>query len=232
MNQFPKSFVLLAVVIFSLVAAGCRQVPTGPPHVETPPPMRVVDPDGLNRSRRVAILKMENGTTFRNLDENVKEAIAAAMQETGGREVVDISGALGGSCQMDSVLRGEYPIEVLAHSWRHFHADTVMFARISEFRPYPPMSVGLTIHLVDAGDARLLASVSHRWTLSDPVVQKDYRCWMNHRFTPRDNPSVYYSSPTTFIDFVAHQVAEGLAAGASRQDRLPSYSRSPAPSRR
>lgn len=167
-------------------------------------------PSGISR---IAVLRFENATNHARLESMVRKSLVSAMRNGFANNVVDVGDQVQQTCQMDAVLQNGYPLSLLVETWQTFHADAVMFARIEEFRPYSPMSIGMTIHIVDTRDAKLLASLNHEWTLTDPVTRKDYELYLSRRFPDCQDLNIYMSSPTVFIEFLMQRVTERFAAG-------------------
>ncbi|MGI9519865.1 MAG: hypothetical protein ACR2NP_22620 [Pirellulaceae bacterium] len=196
----------LLLITGLLAFGGCKPVPRAP---VPPPPLQleVLQPELARRTRRIAVVGFENSTHCRHAAYEVQSALAAAMRMKGCCEMVDMSHYWYDLCRMDAVLRAEYPIEVLARAWREFHCDAVMFARVNDFNPYPPLSLSVTIRIVDAADAVLVGALDQHWSLADPQVLAAYQQWLEHRFPNCRQPEIYLASPLVFRQFAMEQVA-------------------------
>ena len=211
---------LLAIAYLSTLALHCDiacgqfglcppvhyQAITAPPNFAT----QLIRPDLLASVRRIAILSVENGTRVRNLDPIVQKQLAGALRTAGRYDVADVSKAFQQPCQMEAVLRSEYPLQILADCWRYYRAEAVLFSRIDEFRSYSPMAIGFTAHIVDAQDAVLLATVNDYWSLGDPEIAREYHSWLRKRHRKCKDLEIYLHSPREFTTFVMDRIAEGL----------------------
>jgi hypothetical protein len=202
--------VLLPFAVLTL-AASCHRARSLTTPIRDSVQPSFFDSVAVSAIQRIALLPFENGTQITGIDAQMQNHFAAALGSRGRRSVVNLENQHSyASCNVESVLRGEYPMHVLADAWRSFHADAVMFARVNSYSPYQPLSIGITVHIVDARDARLLATVDRVFSLADPAVLTTYRSWLAHRFPESAVYEVYQSSPTMFCEFVASQTVETL----------------------
>ena len=211
---------ILAVVCLSALALNCNiaRAQFGicqPVHYEVlvPSPRfntQLIRPDLMTEVRRIAILDVENGTRVRNLDRTVHKQLAGALRTSGRYDVADVSKAFQQPCQMEAVLRSQYPLQILADCWRFYRAEAVLFSRIDEFRSYSPMAIGFTAHIVDAQDAVLIATVNDFWSLGDPEIARDYHSWLRKRYRKCKDLEIYLHSPREFTAFVMDRIAQGL----------------------
>ncbi len=213
----------LAWISLSLFS-GCQPVT---PLVAQPPAvhLEVHAPLLIQRTRRIAAMCFENNTRFRDIGHAAPLELASAMRRQGCCELVNMNHVSNAPCPMDAVLRAEYPIATLAGAWRHLHADAVMFSRINEFSPYPPLSLGITIRVVDAADAVLIGALDQHWTLADPQVLAAYEVYLHERFPHCRHPEVYLSSPLVFTQFVMLQVASEWCRARGRASLPPGAGR-------
>ena len=171
---------------------------------------QIIRPDLLAEVRRIALLDIENNTRVRNLDRTVQKQLAGALRTSGKYDVADVSQAFQQPCQMEAVLRSQYPLQTLADCWRYYRAEAVLFSRIDEFRSYSPMAIGFTAHIVDAQDAVLIATVNDFWSLGDPEIARDYHSWLRDRYRKCKDLEIYLHSPREFTTFVMDRIAQGL----------------------
>lgn len=204
----PRHLYRYALLVLTglLALGGCKPVPHAP---VLPPPLQleVLRPELAQRTRRIAVVGFENSTHYRHAAYEVQSELAAALRMKGCCEMVDMSHYWHDLCRLDAVLRAEYPIAVLARAWREFHCDAVMFARVNDFSPYPPLALGVSIRIVDAADAVLIGALDQHWSLADPHVLAAYQQWLEHRFPSCRKPEIYLSSPLVFHQFAMEQVA-------------------------
>ncbi len=205
--------VLLALVLLSAPEichgqwGGCRQVnyeyslPT--PAFQT----QILRPDLMSSVRRLAILDFENGTRVPGLDRRVRTQFASALRSSGKYDVADVGAAFQQPCQVEAVLRSQYPIQILADCWRLYRAEAVLFARIDEFQSYSPLGIGFTAHIVDSQDAVLIATVNDFWSLGDPEIARAYRDWLRKRHRKCKDLKIYLKSPREFSAFVMDRIA-------------------------
>ncbi|MCP4461985.1 MAG: hypothetical protein GY819_04200 [Planctomycetaceae bacterium] len=189
---------------------GCRQVsyeyslPTPTFHTQ------ILRPDLMNSVRRIAILDFENGTRVHGLDRRVRTLFAGALRSGGKYDVADVGAAFPQPCQVEAVLRSQYPIQILADCWRYYRAEAVLFARIDEFQSFSPLGIGFTAHIVDSQDAVLIATVNDYWSLDDPEIARAYRDWLRKRHRKCKDLQIYLKSPREFTAFVMDRISQEL----------------------
>jgi len=207
-RHVPIALVLVCVSCLAIVS-GCQRFQRQP--LRRSPPIQIPVRDFAavqdNGFARIAILRLENATRTEKLEPMVRTALAAAMRSGCPGEVVDIGDQVNQACELDAVLRNGYPLQLLAETWRGFQADGVIFARIDDFNPYQPMSMGITMHLVDTRNASLIRSLNHHWSLSDERTRRDYSRWLKQRFPEAESIDLYLASPSVFVEFIMQRIA-------------------------
>lgn len=201
---------LLCLVMLAVTpVSGCQQATTCLPIQKPSFQSDVLNGNGLAGVRRMAIVKFENGTSFQGVGPSIQAQLAAAVRSTTGCEVVNFGNQQAGGCDFESVLRGEYPFQVLADAYRNYHADAVMFARITEYNPYAPLTLGITIRVIDSRDASLLIALDTRWSLAEQGVLHEYRRYIATHFPANQSPAIRLSSPALFCRFITERIAAG-----------------------
>ncbi len=93
--------------------------------------------------------------------------------------------------------------------------DAVLFSRVTQFRPYPPLAVGLDLKLVVAGDAEQIWVLDEVFDAGDPSVAVSARRFHQDRdpmpAALADSRTVLVS-PTEFGRYAANAAFETLPA--------------------
>jgi hypothetical protein len=168
--------------------------------------------EGFNpfQFRRLAILDPQNRTEFAEAGGIVRDCLAAELQGTGRFEVLS---PLGLPSQATCTTSPIDDPAVLAAVMERYHPDAIVLCTVSEFRPYAPMRLGLSLRVISAIDAMTLAAVDSSW--ESPLNDDEGR--------PSGNPvlsdlpyappelALYAHSPREFVRAVAREIAVGLA---------------------
>ena len=204
------TFGVIALSCSSLLGCQCLSCETSssPP---APPLVQNHTDDAILHSgqiRRIVILPFENRTNQQQATATLQNQIARQIQGCGLFEVVDVSLWYDDPCPANMVTSGEFPYELLVDLYQRFHADAVMFGSINEHSAYWPLSLGVTIHLVDTREGRVLSTVDGNWSVADDQTYQDYDQFLQ---SLRDNPAaqdprLLHSSPTFFSDYVARLI--------------------------
>jgi hypothetical protein len=159
---------------------------------------------------RIVAVPFENGTSATGIDWQLDSRVVSAMNAAGIAEVIGDEGRLGCGGFTEAIKQGGYPLQVLVDALQQYRADAVLFARVTRYRAYPPLAIGITIHVVDTRDARVLATLQKSWNLGDPRLMAEYRLWLTRRIPLCAKPDIYLASPSMFEEFVADRIARTL----------------------
>ena len=164
--------------------------------------------------KRVAVLPMSVQGTGRNLDagrETLGPILFSELSKSGRFELIIVSGKQLRSWTGRSswTVTDQLPTEFLSRIRKETGSDAVLFSQLNRFEPYPPLAVGLSMHLVETEIARMVWAVDEMVDASDPTVATGAQ-----RFAARnvadDNP-FQLAGGCARVVLVAHQ--GGLDAG-------------------
>jgi len=157
--------------------------------------------------RRVAVLPLPAGSG-RELLESVLSRELAQRRLV---EVVPVSAewlrqATG---RAEWLATDELPVDFFQRIRAGTGCDAVLFVRVTEFQPYPPLQVGWNVRLVECESARTVWAVDEVFAAGDPAVAAAARRY--HAARLRTVPALASSdgmllSPRWFGQFAAHAV--------------------------
>lgn len=109
-----------------------------------------------------------------------------------------------------------FSVAELAKIRQALRCDAVLFGRVSHFKPFPAMQMGLYLKLLYLKEARAIWAVDHVWDTTDQDTE-----WRIRRYFAREIRSGYdplgweliLKSPRAFERYVAYELAETLPAG-------------------
>jgi hypothetical protein len=199
-------------ILFSsaVLLSGCVTYYTG----SAPADYYYINPNkSLSAIGRVAIVELDNNSTYPTISNDVIEKLYQALQKKQlfGLTVVRQSDSLWRSLQLD--LNSQYTLDQISAIRETLKCDAILLGTITEFRPYPHMIIGLRLKLLDLRDGQLLWALEQVWDSADKTTEyriKDYfRSQKRSGYAPLQEQLASVSS-LEFIKFVSYEVAETL----------------------
>lgn len=101
--------------------------------------------------------------------------------------------------------------EQLSSTRKLLGVDAVIVGTVTSYSPYPNMSIGLSLKLIDLRDARVCWSVDHVWDTSDKTTESQIKKYFDKQlrndYSPL-NEELAVLSPLNFLKFVTYDIAE------------------------
>lgn len=211
MKSRIKSGVLFTVLLLIVMCiSGCHSKRTTTP---------AGDYYYLNRNKslamigRVSIVELGNDSSYPQVSRDFTETLYQALQKEQifGLTIVRRQDAAWRSLQLD--LDTTYGLEQIMAMRETLKCDGVLIGRITEFRPYPHMAVGLRLKLMDLTDGQLLWALEQVWDSADKKTQKRMKDYFKSQRSS-DSASMYQDlmsvSSIEFMKFVCYEVAGTL----------------------
>lgn len=200
------------VVLLLLAAffAGCRTHEPAAPSAA----YYYLNPDKtLTAVGRVAIVEMENNSSYPGVSADVTTALFQALQkrQVFGLTIVHREDPSWRSLQLEG--NTTYGLEQMLSIRETLKCDGLLVGTITEFRPFPHMAVGLRLKLLDLRDGQLLWALEQVWDSADKSTEKRIKEYFKSEkragFAPL-NEQLAAVSPLEFIRFVSFEVAQTL----------------------
>ena len=173
-----------------------------------------LNPDkDLSAVGRVAIVKLDNDSSYPAICADVTKALFQALQkkQVFGLTIVHQNDPAWRSLQLD--LDSTYTLEQLVTIRKTLKCDAVLIGTITKYQPYPHMAVGLRLKLIDLKDGQLLWALEQIWDSADKTTEYRIKNYFQTQicsgFAPLREQLVTVSS-LKFIKFVAYEVAGTL----------------------
>jgi hypothetical protein len=113
------------------------------------------------------LVPLANETAFPQAPEQIRNALAAELQSIGQVEVV-VPSCDGDACLSQIVHScGAFDESAMLAAARAFHIDTVLVGTVTQFKPYAPQCVGLSLRLISPPAASIIASLDGLWDARD-----------------------------------------------------------------
>jgi hypothetical protein len=159
---------------------------------------------------RVAIVEMDNDSSNPKVSADVTENLYRALQKRQlfGLTVIRQNDPSWRSLQLD--LDSKYTFEQMSSIRKALKCDGVLIGTITDFKPYPHMTIGLRLKLLDLRDGQLLWALEQFWDSADKTTEsriKDYfKSQKRSGYAPLYEDLATISS-IEFIKFVSYEVA-------------------------
>jgi len=164
----------------------------------------------LNTIGRVAIVELDNDSSYPQISTDVTQALYQALQkrQVFGLTVVRQHDPSWRSLQLD--WDSTYTLEQLLAIREALKCDGVLHGTVTEFRPYPHMAVGLRMKLLDLRDGQLQWALEQVWDSADKTTEKRIKSYFKSEkrsgFAPL-HEKLAAVSPIEFIKFVSYEMA-------------------------
>lgn len=167
----------------------------------------------LSTIGRVVLVELANDSAFPQISADVTEALFQAVQkkQVFGLIVVRQHDPAFRSLQLDSDT--EYTLEQLSAIRKTLNCDAILTGTVTGFKPYPHMTIGLRLKLIDLADGQILWALEQIWDTTDKTTEDRVKSYYSrHNFTGsatlREN--LVTISSLRFVKFVAYETAETL----------------------
>jgi len=162
---------------------------------------------------RVAIVELDNDSSYPATSADVTEKLYQALQKRQifGLTVVRQDDPSWRSLQLEP--GSKYTLDQLVAIRETLNCDAVLLGTITEFRPYPHMTIGLRLKLLDLRDGQLLWAIEQVWDSADKTTDYRIRDYFRSQKHPGYAPlheQLAAVSSIEFIKFVSYEVAQTL----------------------
>ncbi|UCG46222.1 MAG: hypothetical protein JSU94_12030 [Phycisphaerales bacterium] len=170
----------------------------------------------LSNIGSVALLEPNNNSVYPQMSAELTESLFQAVQK---RQLFAVRVVR----QNDLAWRDLQIAPDSAYTLRQLHAmrqtlncNAVLVGKITSYQPYPHMSIGLRLRLVDLADGQLLWAMEQIWDTADKATEKRIGRYFHDQIRSGHAPvpeQLVAVSPIHFMKFVAYEVAETLRRG-------------------
>jgi len=210
-HSYPLRLASLFAVVIAI--AGCESgiIPSSGPTLEnsyyTNP---AKSPASLGN---VALIELHNQSTYPQISAEMTDALYQAIQKTHilGLTVIRSSDPTWKNLPINP--ESTYTLDQLLATRKVVASDAILVGAITGYQPYPHMSIGLRLKLIDLNDGQLLWAIEQVWDTADKNTEKRIKTYFEHElraaFAPLRQDLAVLSS-INFVKFVAFEVAETL----------------------
>ena len=163
--------------------------------------------------RRILLVPLANESASPHAPTELQDALAARLQCSGRFEVVLPASDVRVTC-LDTVrTNGRFDEAELLRLAAEYQVDAVLFGTVTQYQPYAPLRIGLSLRLISPSDAAVIASVDGLWDARDKSVAEQARSYHSlvlgsDRALLGDD--VVLESPHLFQRFACHEAVTAL----------------------
>jgi hypothetical protein len=162
---------------------------------------------------RVAIVELSNETGYPAVSADVSETLYNQLQkrQVVGLFIVHRSDPLWKALELPPLP--PYDLQRLADIRSSLKCDALLVGTVTEYRPYPHLTVGLRLKMIDLSDGQLVWGYEQIWDTADKTceqrAEKYYRTQKNTDFSLLRKKLISASS-IEFLKFVSFEVSRTL----------------------
>ncbi len=181
----------------------------------TPPPAviarsNVQAPSDGRTIHRVVVPPFDDLSGLSSESEGLRSAFVRALAQRQAFEVVPLGATQVRDVMPVGVMReGVVPREALIAIARRYRADGVLFATVTHWRPFEPMTLGMRVDLVSSSTGEVVWSAHGLYDSARHDVQQDVRNWHETGqavTTSLEGWRVALLSPTRFAAYVCDRL--------------------------
>jgi len=201
---------LVSLILLPMLFAGCN----GYTRSEQPANHYYLNPNkNLHTIGTVALVELENKSAYPQIDEQVTESLFQAIQK---KQIFSLSiirrdNPAWHSLQLDNDT--EYTLKQLFEIRKTLGYDAILTGTITRYQPYPHMTIGLKLRLLDLSDGQLVWAFEQVWDSSDKTTNYHIKQYIKKQLDT-DSASLEQElitvSSISFAKFAAYQVAGTL----------------------
>ena len=200
---------LLIISACALLLSGCTIVNPVVPETGH----YYINPDSqFGQIAKVAFIELDNYSDYPGQTRDVTEATVQALQKKHlfNIRIIRKSDPDYIDLQLD---RDKFTYDELSEMRTKLRTDAIIFGAITDYTPYPHMSVGLNMKMLDIKNGYLIWGVEQFWDSTDYNLQKRMKLFHNTNNRDGYNPlgwELIMTSPRAFNKFVSHEIAQTL----------------------
>lgn len=220
-----------------IIHSGCarhRPVETVMP-TEPAPFQQFVAPNfDWSTVKRVVLMPMANQTAFAQASAELQQNLAAELQRAGRFDVVMETEEDSTARSRDVFARGSFDELELLRIAREHDAQAILFGLVTQYHPYPPPRVGLSLIMISPGEGVAIASADGLWDAREAETAHQAQAYLHQKLNWRQSlmgVDRALESPDVYQRFVCQQVAMSLnppgGGGPANSGVLPQLSNEP-----
>lgn len=200
-----------AILLAIAVSSGCNVIYK--PSFKEPDYYYLNPHKDLPTVGKAVLVELNNDSTYPQISADVTDALFQALQKKQVFSVATVSQTdpAWRSLQLDTTL--PFSLEQLGAMRKALNCNALLVGTVTAYQPYPHLSIGLRLKLIDLEDGQLLWAFEQIWDTTDKTTEKRIKNYFQAQIrsgsTPLHEQLVVVSS-LKFVKFVAYEVAETM----------------------
>jgi hypothetical protein len=163
-------------------------------------------------------MPLANQTSYPKVMDEIRTNLATELQRAGRFEIVVATHEDAGTRAQDVFTHGQFnELEILRVA-REYQADAVLFANVTQYHPYSPPRVGVSLLLVSPAEGIAIASIDGLWDAREGNTAAQAQAYFKQ--TQNWSRSLFgadriIESPDVFQRFVCQQISVSLYPSAA-----------------
>ncbi|MBW8001553.1 MAG: hypothetical protein FVQ80_05975 [Planctomycetes bacterium] len=164
---------------------------------------------------KVVIVELDNMSAYPQISTDVTKSLFQAVQkmQAFSLEVIAKNDPKWKSLQLKS-SNDKYDINQLYAIRKTLKCDAIIVGTITNYSPYPHMSIGIRLKLIDLADGKLLWAVEQVWDTADNNTEYRIKKYFKRKMRPDsaalEEHKLINVSPIKFVKFITYEIAETL----------------------
>ena len=168
--------------------------------------------------KRVVLMPLANQTAYPNVAAEMQRNLAAELQRAGRFDIAVATREDPGARALEIFAGGQFDEVELLRVAREYKAEAVLFGQVTQYHPYNPPRVGLSLLLISPAEGIVIASSDGLWDAREigtaEQAKQHFKQSLNWPQSVVGADRVL-ESPDVFQRFVSFQVAQSLMPTAA-----------------
>ena len=205
----------LLLVLLLVVSPGCahRRVKTVA-MVDPAPYQQFVAPNfDWSTVKRVLVMPLANQTAYARASTELQANLAAELQRAGRFDVVVATQEDAGARAREVFSKGTFDELELLRLAREYDAQAVLFGQVTQYHPYAPPRVGLSLVMISPAEGVAIASADGLWDARELTTARQAHAYLQQKLSWRQGLlgiDRALESPDVYQRFVCQQIATSL----------------------
>jgi hypothetical protein len=163
--------------------------------------------------KRVVLMPLANQSAFEHASNELQANLAAELQRVGRFDVVVATDEDPAQRAKDVFHRGAFDELELLRIARNYDAQAVMFGMVTQYHPYAPPRVGLSLIMISPAEGVAIASADGLWDARELSTARQSQAYLQEMTSWRQGLlglDRAIQSPDVYQRFVCQQIATSL----------------------
>lgn len=209
----------IPLVVLLTLGIGCAHDRPSETLAVTAPFQQYLDPRvDWSSIQRVVLMPLANQTAYPRIAEEMQTNLAAELQRVGRFDIVVATREDPGAKARDIFANGRFDEVELLRVAREYQAQAVLFGQVTQYHPYNPPRVGLSLLMIHPAEGIAIASAEGLWDARESeTAAQAKRLYAQSLSWPQSvlGHDRVLESPDVFQRFVSHQIASSLIPSSS-----------------